>query len=401
MLARMLKKIYISLIVLCGLRLYELMILQDYTKISHLMGIGIIFILIIVYGVYDSSQKFKPNFTIFIIIILISLPASMYIANTVYDQSIQLSLVGERDMFYYFAYFAVHAIKAKPKDIERIFLYFGFIFIIFYFIQMIVYPHELFNVSIFKDRGTLRVFLPGITYMVVGFFYTLQNFLEKNQVKYLVFNFLSLSIMILIGSRSLLLVVLLVTIINLLISKRIKSKILIYILSAFGAVILLIMFKNIFVQMLEVTQHTRKTGLENIRIRAIGFYFTTMFPNGLSYIFGNGVASGESELASRMFLYSSKYGYYISDIGIIGNYINYGAFFVIGVIGMLWKIFKTKIEPSFNHLKYFFLVVLLTLPTGGGFSASELIVVVCLSLYILDVSTFFNKKTEIKSKAIT
>ena len=79
MLARMLKKIYISLIVLCGLRLYELMILQDYTKISHLMGIGIIFILIIVYGVYDSSQKFKPNFTIFIIIILISLPASMYI----------------------------------------------------------------------------------------------------------------------------------------------------------------------------------------------------------------------------------------------------------------------------------------------------------------------------------
>ena len=161
------------------------------------------------------------------------------------------------------------------------------------------------------------------------------------------------------------------------------------------------MFKNIFVQMLEVTQHTRKTGLENIRIRAIGFYFTTMFPNGLSYIFGNGVASGESELASRMFLYSSKYGYYISDIGIIGNYINYGAFFVIGVIGMLWKIFKTKIEPSFNHLKYFFLVVLLTLPTGGGFSASELIVVVCLSLYILDVSTFFNKKTEIKSKAIT
>ena len=196
-------------------------------------------------------------------------------------------------------------------------------------------------------------------------------------------------------------VVFLITIINLIASKRIKSRFLIYILVIIGAFMIVIIFKNIIVSLIEATAQTKKSGLENVRIRAMGFYLTKMFPNGLSYIFGNGVASGKSEFASRMFMYSTKYGYYLADIGIIGNYVNYGAFFVLGIILMLWKIFKTKIEHSFNHLKYFFLVVLLTLPTGGGFSGSELIVVVCLSLYMLDVSSFFNKKQEEKSKTIT
>ena len=364
---------------------------------AHLAGIGIILFLIISYGVYDSSIKFKPNFTIFILIILISLPTSMYVAKTQHNQSIQLSLIGQRHMYYYFLYFAAHATKFRPKDIERIFLYFGILFMLLYLIQMVTFPNKLFNARVFKDRGTIRIFMPGLTYMIVGYFYTLQNFLEKNKIKYVLYNFIALSIMILIGSRSLLFVVLLITIINLLVSKQIKSRILIYLLSIIAGFIIIIIFKNIFVQLIEVTQRTKETGLENVRIRAAIFYLTRMFPNVLSYICGNGMASGQSEFAGRIAMYSSKYGYYLSDIGIIGNYVNYGVFFVIGVIGILWKVFKTKIEHPFNHLKYFFLVVLLTLPTGGGFAESELIVIVCLSLYILDVSSHFYKE-QLKEK---
>jgi hypothetical protein len=388
----MLKKIFISIIILCALQFYELVILGDLIRITHLMGIGIILLLIFIYGIYDSSFKFKPNFTIFIIIILLSLPASMYVAKTQYNQSIPLSLLGQRHMYYYLMYFAAHAIKTRPKDIERVFLYFGILFIVFYFIQMIAFPNKIFDVTIFKDRGTIRIFLPGLTFMIFGYFYTLQNFLEKNNVRYLIFNFMALIIVILLGSRSLLIVVLLVTIINLLISKRIKSKVLIYMLAFFGAFLIVIIFKNIFISLIEATEETKKTGLENVRIKAAIFYLTHMFPNGISYIFGNGVASGQSEYAGRIYMYSSKYGFYLSDIGIIGNYINYGVLFVVGVFGLLWKVYKTKVESSLNHVKYFFLFVFLALPTGGGFSESELIVVVCLSLYVLDVGSYFNKK---------
>jgi hypothetical protein len=390
----MLKKIFISIIILCALQFYEWILLANLTRITHLMGIGIIILLIIIYGVYDSSSKFKPNFSIYIIIILLSLPASMYIAKIQHNQSIPLSLIGQRHMYYYLMYFAAHAIKTRPKDIERVFLYFGILFIVFYFMQMIAFPTKIFNVTIFQDRGTIRIFLPGLTFMVFGYFYTLQNFLEKNNVRYLIFNFLALIIVILLGSRSLLIVVLLVTIINLLISKRIKSRPLIYMLSFFGAFLIVIVFKNIFVSLIEATEETRRTGMENIRIRAAIFYLTHMFPNGLSYIFGNGVASGQSEYAGRIFMYSSKFGFYLSDIGIIGNYITYGVLFVIGVIGLLWKVYKIKVESSLNHIKYFFLFVFLALPTGGGFAESELIVVVCLSLYVLDVGSYFNKKQQ-------
>ncbi|UCH14155.1 MAG: hypothetical protein JSV22_13760 [Bacteroidales bacterium] len=390
----MLKKIFISIIILCSLQFYEMSLLGGFTRMFHLMGIGIILLLIIVYGVYDSSLKFKPHFTIFIIIILLSLPTSMYIAKTQHNQSIPLSLIGQRHMYYYFMYFAAHALKTRPKDIERLFLYFGILFIGLYFMQMVAFPTKIFSVTIFKDRGTIRIFLPGLTFMVFGYFYTLQNFLEKNNVKYLIFNFLSLIIVILLGSRSLLLVVLLVTIINLLVSRRIKSRALIYMLAFVGAVLIGIIFKNIFVQLIEATEQTRRTGMENVRIRAAIFYLTHMFPNGLSYIFGNGVASGESEYAGRIFVYTSKYGFYLSDIGIIGNYITYGVLFVAGVLGLLWRVYKTKVESSLDHIKYFFLFVFLALPTGGGFSESELIVVVCLSLYVLDVGSYFNKKQE-------
>ena len=55
---------------------------------------------------------------------------------------------------------------------------------------------------------------------------------------------------------------------------------------------------------------------------------------------------------------------------------------------------RTKIESSFYHLNFFFLVVLLTLPTGGGFSGSELIVIVCMSLYLIDVSSYLKLKQQ-------
>lgn len=392
----MVKKLFLFIIILFSIELYNLTFLGDSVSMLNMVGIVLLIPIIILHGVYDDSVRFKSGFTFFIILILISVPTSIYIAMTQHNQSIGLSILGERHIFYYLAYFAFHAIKARPKDIVRLFMVFGILFIALYLIQTLLYPFKLFNTRMFYDRGTLRIFLSGMSLMVVVYFYTLQKFLELNKFKYLFFNLLALSVMVLIGSRSLLFVVLLVTIINLILSKRIKSRVLIYILSIAGLVVIFFLFQSIFTQLLEASKETKDSGASNIRIKAIRFYFRNMFPNGLSYIFGNGVGSRSSDLAQRMTEYSTNYGYFLSDIGIIGNYINYGAFFVIGVIGLIIKVLVTKIQESFMFLKYFILSLFLTLPTGGGFTGSELIVLACLCMYLIDVSAHLKKNEEDK-----
>jgi len=109
----------------------------------------------------------------------------------------------------------------------------------------------------------------------------------------------------------------------------------------------------------------------------------------LSYIFGNGASSARSEYSNKLGMISSKYGYFLSDIGILGNYIKYGILFVLGVFGILYKSFKIKIQPEYNYIKYFYILNALCIILGGGFADSDFIVLACITLYILDVSKFY------------
>ena len=85
------------------------------------------------------------------------------------------------------------------------------------------------------------------------------------------------------------------------------------------------------------------------------------------------------------------YGYFIADIGIIGNYVNYGILFVLGVVGIIYKYLRTKIQPRYNYIKYFYAFTAISIIMGGGFADSDFIVLVCITLYMLDVSKYYLK----------
>lgn len=384
----MVKKLIIISIILCSLLLYNFKFLGSYSKLLELAGIGLMFVTSIFYAIYDDSFRFRHNFSLFIIIILMALPFSMYIASLFHHQSIGVSLYAQRSIYFYFIYFVLHQLKIKPSDFEKIFFVLAFAYIFFYLLQYILYPLILFDATIFKDRGTLRMFLYGLSYMMIAYFFALQVLLRTNQLKYLIFLLIALTIIIMIGSRMLISSVAAVTLLNLAVEKRIKSRLAIYTLVIAGIILLFYAFQNVFQELIAVTRETRAEGMDNIRIKATRYFLSKFFPNVFAYIFGNGATGASSEYSSILGFLSNRYGYYLSDIGIIGNYVSYGLLFVAGVFGLIFKVFKTKIQPRYHYIKYFFILNALCLVIAGGFAQSDFIVLVAITLYMMDVSNY-------------
>jgi hypothetical protein len=79
------------------------------------------------------------------------------------------------------------------------------------------------------------------------------------------------------------------------------------------------------------------------------------------------------------------YGFFMSDLGLIGDYVRFGVLYIIGVIIVFVKVFRTKFPEKYMFIKYYFYVMLLTLFTGGSaFADGSNIVTLCIIMYLID-----------------
>ncbi len=396
----MVKRLVIIIIILCSLLLYNFKFLGSYAKLLELLGIGLMFATSIFHTVYDNSFRFRHNFSLFILIILLSLPFSMYIASLFHHQSIGISLYAQRSIYYYFLYFVLHQLKIRPRDFEKIFFILAFAYVSLYLLQYILYPRILFDARIIKERGTIRILLSGMPYLVIGYFYALQKSFEIPKLKYILLLMASLIIIILIGSRSLLFTVIITTMLNMILNKRIKSRLVIYTMGILGIILIFYTFQNIFQELINTALYKDPISSENIRFRAARYFISRFFPNTLAYIFGNGASGARSEYSHTLWMASSRYFYYLGDIGIVGVYVKYGIIFILGVFGILYKVLTSKIQSKYNYIKYFYIFTAIAMIVGGGFDDSDFIVLICITLYIIDVSKFNLNKDENPDKVI-
>ncbi len=386
----MFKRLLLIIIILSSTALYNFTFVGKFSIIAELIAIALILGIIIFYSIYDNSFRFRQNFSPFIAIFFISLPFSMLIADKFHGQSMTISLYAQRGIYFYLLYFALHKLKLEPKEFEKIFVFFAIIFILLYLTQLALYPRVILVESkILHERGTTRILLAGMDYLIIGYFLSLKYFLEKRHLKYTILLLASLSIIILIGSRTLLFTILAATLLYLLLSRRIRYKPLIYFLSALGMTLIYFAFQNIFQELIKTALYKDPINTQNIRYKALNYFLTSLFPSKIAYIFGNGADAGHSEYSHSIGLINTRYGFYLGDIGIIGDYVKYGAFFVLGIFGILYKVFKTKIHPEYDYIKYFYAFTIMAMILGGGFTDSGFIVVVCITLYMTDVSRYY------------
>lgn len=308
------------------------------------------------------------------------------------------TLLAQRAMYYYSFYFLLHQLKIRPKDLEKIFIVFGLIHVALYLFQFFLYPTVIFNpdINLRFDRGTVRIYMAGSDYLVISFFMSLQAFFRTNKTKYLLLGLLFFSIFILLGGRQTMALMAFTMILFLLFSKKVKSRLFIGLLVAISISLVFIMFRGIFEAMLTQSVSDMSLGSDYIRIRTAKYFLTDFFKSPLAYITGNGMYSSSTAYGNEIGRLSTGNRYTLGDIGLIGNYAIYGAFFLLGVIGICVKALRTKIEENKIYIRYVFIAIILSLITGGGFTQADFICAIVSLLYIIDVSNYFQRK-ELKS----
>lgn len=397
----MVKKLILFFIVFAALEVFNLSILgSQTTKVIQLFGIGLMFIIAIIQFLYQKEVNFKMNYKNEIILIFIGLGLSMFMAKWGHDQSINTTFIAQRFIYFYVIYWVLHSIKIPPMHLEDIILWTGVLFSMLYVIQFIMYPAILFEVRIADDRGTLRIFLPGFSFLVLAYFLLLNRLFQEFSIGKLFVLFFFFSIFILMGTRQVIFTIILLTVINIIYSRTVRSKLLILTLMAIGVIPIIYMFQEIFISLIDLSKQQSESITDNVRIRAAVFFLVELFPNTASYITGNGADSNNSNYGYIIQMYRDAYGFYQSDIGIIGDYTRFGLAFTIGAFIILYRTIFSKTSDQSVYIKFFFLSVLLTLFTGGGpFAQADSIVAICFTLYILDVDYHQKVFVEIEESA--
>jgi len=385
---RMLKKTIIIILILLSLKFFQLVFIPEIViKLSEWIGFGIILVFLVISFVYNQEKQFKKHFTFPIILILLAVAISMVAVNVYHDQSFLVTLHTQRAIYLYFAYFLLHYLKVSGEFLIKTFIAIAILYIGLYISQTVLYPTQITNAKMFLDRGTLRIFAPGAGYMIICYYIWLFLFFKTLKFKYILALLVTMAVVVMLGTRQVLATMLLITIIFILQSKIIKSKFLLFLLIFSAIIPVYLLFQDILVQMVDVTREQSRGVESNIRVRAAEFFLTDYFPkNKFAYFTGNGVA-GSSAFGAKTLKYAEGYGYFQSDIGLIGEYSKFGVLFVLGVVIILFRTMTTRLPEKLLFIRYNFLGIIITIVTGAGAfgtNASTILLNVML-LYMIDL----------------
>ena len=382
---------FVVLVVIIGyFQLFRLTIFpREIYVLSRFAAVIIIILFIIIKYVYIKGEELPKNFVLPINLILLSALISPIMAASYHSQPYFLSIWVSFGIFFYLFYFLLHSVKIEKKLLENIIISIGLITIVLFYVQFFLYPTRIYSdeVRMSLDRGTLRLFLPGMNFTIIAYFYYINKFFKTNQISFVVIAMFAFSIFILQATRQLIASIALLTILFIFRAKEIKSRLLIILLTSIGLVALFFSFYDLFTEMFLVTQFQATEQEDNIRIRAARYFLTDFIPNDLAYIFGNADGHQRSPYGMKLFILSTFNGYYLSDIGIVGDYVRYGAIFLVGAIIMLVRLIRIKVDPEFEYLRYYVYLMLLTMFTGGGDFGSPNILIILIA-YLFDLGNY-------------
>ncbi len=385
----MFKKVVILFILLCSLEFYHLIFIPvSVLKVIELAGIGTILVFVIFYVVYGEKSTSRKRFLTPIILFFIASVFSMFGAYIFHEQPFINSIYSQKAVYFYMVYFLFHYMKIETKFIVRTSVVLGGLYIFLYIVQYFIYPVQITSSPIIVDRATLRIWLDGFGYLVIAFYIWLYRSADDLKGKYILLLLMSLGIFVMMGTRQILAVILLLSLLYLFQSRVVKSKILIFLMFAAGAVSAFFVFEEIFIAMLEQTLEQSNDLEGNIRLRAIDFFMTRFYNNNFAYFTGNGV-SYSSIYELQTLKYRQQYGFFLHDIGLIGEYIKYGAVYAVAAIMILWRTIRSKLSEEFLFVKYHFIAILLTMVTSGGafVSFGESVFLNCMLMYVIDKET--------------
>lgn len=397
------QKIFIYFIALTTLyffffKVFPSSILVLLTLVASMLII-VLLLINIVYFNNANHVQIKKHFSFEVIVMMIGVHLSMLPAYFIHGQSYGITLLAQHGIYFILFYFLLHQIRPTVDNLFKVAVVLGSCYLGIYIVQYLIFPATILNTRIESDRGTIRIFMFGGIFAKLAFFYFLHKVLtEKIKWQYVLYLLVFFVVQgVLSGTRQALAQLILTVGLFVLLSKQVKSKaFVIFIFIIMGGCVFLV-FKDIFLELIALTLEHKDSGKEPVRIAAIRFFLNDFMSTKASYVIGNGADHMSSPYGMKIYMYKIVYGFYQSDIGIIGDYTKYGALYVLSCIIIILKIIFGKVPFQISFVRYAYLGTLLTIATGAGFFTNpEGLLVTSIVFYVFDHYVDKNRRTTIQ-----
>ena len=111
---------------------------------------------------------------------------------------------------------------------------------------------------------------------------------------------------------------------------------------------------------------------------------------------GNGVASELGNFGQQLLYLKLNYGFYLSDLGVIGDYVNFGLIYLLGISMIIYSVIVIRKKIRKKYLLYSFYYFIISMITLSNFGVNSGIVAICILLFMLE-KDLFNRTNSINN----
>ena len=399
----MIKKLITFIVLLTSAEFFTLFIFsEDTIKIVEAAVIIFLFIALlnkVLFFKEVNKHRYTDNFKKGVLLILLGVFVSIMPAYLYHSQPPEITLVTQRAMYYYLLFFYLYKYKIDEKYLKKIIIVMATLYSAVYFGALInvnlVQPS--IQAKVLEERETTRLAIPGILYIIVAFFISLDKIVAEKKYLYFSFFLIFLANAITTGTRAVIFSLGILTMLYLMKSLR-KGRLLATTLVLAAIVLGGFYFYEILRSSYDllIQASTLEEGNIQVRLATASYFLEDFFPNNLTYVLGNGLASQLTDYGQEILYYKLFYGFYQSDIGIVGEYISYGVFYLLGVIVIIYTILKNRKFIASKYILYPFYYIIISMITTPHFGIPSHITGICLLLYLANKSIRANQKYLIK-----
>ena len=375
-------QIILHILILFSLQFFQWNVIRgDNFKYVHFF----LFSLILVISI-SFYLKNNVGLTFAVKLLLFSELISIFVNYFTWGQSLFDSLLVVLPVFTtIYAFFFFVKYRISPKQIEKIIVFYGFVYLTLYIFQLINSDSVYFGwANNFQIEGNLiRIIFPGYGIFYLTILIALSKFRGKikDNKKWFILIVLGFIVPILQITRQQILAISLIYLIHFIRNQNWKSKI-------FGVSLLAVSFysfsnSEIANKIGEYNKRDVELGVEYVRIQAMNYFLNDFSPSYSNVIFGNGKPRNNSIYGKVVFDLEKNEGYYISDVGLVGVYTMFGVFSVISYLIIWYKSFTVKIPDGYQYIKYYLWMLLITSLTSDFVFSDNSLISNIMVIYLL------------------
>lgn len=340
-------------------------------------------------------------------VLLIGIIFSTFMPMFFHDQSLSVTVIATLPYLtgYSVFYILMKLDIPKEKILHAIFI-FCFLGMGFYIINMLTFPNLIFGADREEydmSRGVVRIGIHSFSFIVLIFFYAINQWINKNKIKYLLLIFLTAFFIVLSVTRQAIIFSFILGLLLILSHASLSKKIVtISFCIIFYAEILpqIPIYKNM-VELSETQAERNKFVDDDVRIKAWRFYIYEYQTNVITPLFGNGLPVLGKSKWGHEFEKTTSYDYggnlcYFVDVGWAGFYWLFGALTTSGLVILLLKAVFKKKSISEQYLSYWCLFILLTSFASAPILFYSQIVNIVTVLYLIYGKKSYNSSNNFK-----